>query len=127
MSLVSCKYCGKLHKRGEQCSSKPSRNRNKDYDRIYNSHRWKKLSRDIRKQHLYFCGVCGRQEGVIPRQSTQVHHITYITEDIGMAYEVDNLLPVCDTCHLVIHKENLNNKNKIEKHFKIDLEKEIEI
>ena len=129
MSLVSCKYCHKLHKRGTQCSMKPKAKvkRDKDYDKVYNSYRWKKVGGSVLKDNLYMCAICARQKGVVPRQATEVHHITYMTENIEGAYDRDNLLPLCSIHHREIHSNNLNNKNKIEKYFKINLEKEIEI
>lgn len=129
MSLVSCKYCNSIHTRGTQCSKKPKSKvkRDKDYDKIYNSYRWKKLRSGVLKDSIYMCSVCARQKGVIPRQATEVHHITYMTDDIEGAYDRANLLAICSLHHKEIHSNNLNSKEKIEEYFKINLENEIEI
>lgn len=125
ISLVSCSYCGKLHKRGTKCNSKPKVKRNKDYDKIYNSYRWQQLRDSVKKESMYFCQVCCRLEGiVVPNYSDEVHHVVPITEDISRAYDKDNLLPLCAMHHDEIHLNKLNSIKKIEEHFKINFKEE---
>ena len=126
MSYVSCQYCMRYHKRNEVCPKKPKRVDKKDYDKIYSSNRWKTLSENLRAENLNMCQVCIRLDNVIvPNVGSQVHHMTYLTDDINKEYDRDNLLVCCEEHHLIIHKNNLNSKDKIQKYFKINLEKEI--
>ena len=97
-------------------------------NKFYSSYRWQKIREQVKKDNLYQCKICMILGEAVPRYADDVHHIVPILKDWELRYEYSNLLPVCEHHHYnVIHKENLNSKLKIEKYFKIDLEKEIEI
>ncbi len=129
ISLVACGRCGKIHKRGQKCPEKKSyRNRNTEMNKFYSSYRWQKIREQVKKDNLYQCKICMLFGETVPNYADDVHHIVPILEDWELRYEYSNLLPVCEHHHYnVIHKENLNSKNKIEKYFQINLEREIEL
>lgn len=59
---------------------------------IRSSSRWKKLQR-LKIATDPICEDCNQ------RPATQVHHITPLSENIGLAFDWDNLESVCGRCH----------------------------
>lgn len=80
----------------------------KRYDSLIHCQRWRKL-RKLKLANNPFCEVC-YQRGII-EPATEVHHITPIEtyskyEDMRrLAYDYDNLMSVCHTCHRELHKK----------------------
>lgn len=101
------KYCDKHSK--EQQLSRSRRQRNSyQAQRVYNSARWERLSRDIRRQNPY-CMDCIREyeeakrlNKPLPkvRESKSVHHIQKIRESGSDAwFDRENLVALCDYHH----------------------------
>lgn len=60
---------------------------------FYSSSEWKKLKLACRKQYDYTCQMCG-----IKHKSVHVHHI--IPRRIGGPDELNNLITLCESCHV---------------------------
>ena len=57
--LVSCKYCGKVHKLGEVCKHKPKRKtKEKLYDKFRNTYAWRQKREAIKKRDFFMCRLC---------------------------------------------------------------------
>lgn len=79
--------------------------KSENYNKIIHSSKWQKLSREL-KQRYPLCQVCGE------RLSQAVHHIDNLERynynpDLMMekAFDLNNLLCVCNQCHSKLHKE----------------------
>lgn len=99
--------------------TKKKYNRNKNTEKrklrmkVYQSQKWK----DIKNAHLMqypICQICNKE------LAEDVHHIqTFLIDndiDLKKAFDSDNLLSVCKSCHGKLHskkeKHNNNNTNK---------------
>ena len=69
----------------------------------YNSNRWKAKSEHIQKRDKYKCVWCMRYGK--NRSSKVVHHIKHVDEYPELAYDDDNLVSLCLSCHNKAHPE----------------------
>ena len=82
--------------------------RNKDYQRLLNSMRWKEL-RVWKLQHNPLCEMC-QAEGYV-RAAVDIHHIKPVEsahslqEMEQLCYDPSNLMALCIPCHEKVHKE----------------------
>lgn len=82
--------------------------RNKDYQRLLNSKRWKEL-RQWKLQQNPLCELC-RAKGLV-RSAIDVHHIDpcensrTLAEMEDKCFRVSNLQSLCISCHAKIHRE----------------------
>ena len=77
--------------------------KDKEYQAVYNSPRWKKLRARIVARANGLCEVC-IGTGKISYYD-DVHHKIPIKEDISKAYDEDNLICLCRSCHIEAHKQ----------------------
>ncbi|MBM4402223.1 MAG: hypothetical protein FJ044_03200 [Candidatus Cloacimonetes bacterium] len=68
--------------------------------KIYASLKWKQIEKWIRKEQKY-CRICKSQKKLI------VHHWLSMTKFPQFACEKWNLIRICEKCHKIIHKKNL--------------------
>jgi 5-methylcytosine-specific restriction protein A len=73
----------------------------KEYQKIYNTPRWKKLRR-LKLQNNPICEKCWERGIVTPTE--EIHHIVPFIQDIEMAFDYDNLIALCVECHKEAHK-----------------------
>lgn len=100
--------------------NKPKKNYNKNRNtekrklrmKVYQSKRWN----DIKNAHLMqypVCQVCNKE------LAEDVHHIvTFLIDnsiDLDKAYNPDNLMSVCKSCHGKLHSSNIRNDKKLYK------------
>lgn len=89
--------------------------RNKDYQRLLNSRRWKEL-RVWKLQHNPLCEIC-KAEGYV-RAAVDVHHIKPVEsartlmEMEQLCFDANNLQALCIPCHVRVHKEMGKNKKQ---------------
>lgn len=82
--------------------------RNKDYQHLLNSKRWKQL-RQWKLRQNPLCEVCEREGKVC--SAVDVHHIVptetahTLVEMEHLCFNPNNLMSVCIPCHIAIHKE----------------------
>lgn len=79
--------------------------RSQTYNKIIHSTKWKKLSKELRERYP-LCQVCGE------RLTQAVHHIDNLErynndpdEMYEKAFDLNNLLCVCNECHARLHRE----------------------
>jgi 5-methylcytosine-specific restriction endonuclease McrA len=65
-------------------------------DRLYVNPRWVNLSRSLRRQHR----ICQRCNEAL---SQHVHHVVPVEQDPTRAFDLANLLVVCEPCHRALH------------------------
>ena len=82
---------------------------------IRSSDRWKKLSKMI-KSHYPVCSWCQK------KLTFEVHHIKPVSDFPDLAFNVDNLLPLCTKCHDMLHCRMRRNED-VETQIKQKLEK----
>lgn len=89
--------------------------RNKDYQHLLNSKRWKQL-RAWKLQQNPLCELC-QEEGFV-RSAIDVHHKTPVEsaktrmEMEALCFNPSNLQALCIPCHVQVHKEMGKNKKK---------------
>ena len=107
MGIIRCSYCGEVHLRSEVCEakrrkrsrSKANSRYDKQYGWIYRTNRWE-FCKDIVMTTQVKCQRCGKI-------GEQIHHIIPLSKDISRAYDLTNLMLVCQECHSYIHRNNL--------------------
>lgn len=82
--------------------------RNKDTQSFYNNKAWKCLAKDIKQTYNGLCMCClGMSTDSMTANNIKpariVHHIIPLSDNKDLGLRYDNLIPVCDRCHKVIH------------------------
>ncbi|SFC14802.1 hypothetical protein [Clostridium uliginosum] len=111
MGKVSCSVCGRIHERNYICNAKKQRQLDKskrDRERldskIYSTSRWRKLRNNVIEDYnnidLFAYYIESRVE-----VAQTVHHIIEVMENIDLAYDTDNLIPLSNYTHRrIVHK-----------------------
>ena len=91
--------------------------RNKDYQRLLNSKRWKQL-RQWKLRHDPLCELC-RAKGLVV-SAIDVHHIDPCEDARSLAemeekcFRVSNLQSLCIPCHIKVHQDmRTHSKEKV--------------
>lgn len=82
----------------DRCSKCQKQTAKKTADRGYDN-RWRTLSERYRA-NWPLCQVCEANERIVP--ASQVHHIVKVTDAPELRLDPDNLLSVCEKCHVWI-------------------------
>ncbi|MFR5267195.1 HNH endonuclease [Clostridium sp.] len=82
----------------------------KEYQAIYVSPRWKKVRRVALNRANGLCEVCIKKGRIV--HCDEVHHIVPIKDDIKKAYDINNLVCLCRSCHREAHNELDRQKEK---------------
>lgn len=99
--LISCPKCGKIHKEGE-CTKKAEVYGRKNQTRKYRTdRRWHYARKQALERDLYCCRMC-LADGRIERERLEVHHIIPLYKDASMAYDIDNLITLCNYHHRMV-------------------------
>lgn len=100
------RYCSTCQPIAEKQTEESKARSNRYYDadirdkrstRFYNSKPWKLLSQTILQRDEYRCKECGEI-------ATEVHHKIPIKQDWTKRFDINNLMPVCASCHKKIEK-----------------------
>lgn len=110
--LKSCAYCGGIHKRGQQCPSKPATIKNATYiDRFRWSRAWKNKRAHIAERDKHLCQVCLRNLYNTQIQynfsDLEVHHIDSIGDAWDKRLDDDNLISLCRDHHELAEKGSI--------------------
>ena len=73
-----------------------------DLRRAYRLRRWTMLARAIKDRDGWRCTMCGRAARL------EVHHVVSPLHGGGM-WDEDNLRTLCLTCHLELHRKQLED------------------
>lgn len=127
--LKSCPYCGRIHKKGEQCPyKKPVDYVKKDmYYDFRNSSRWQYKRDEIKDRDLYLCQACllnltGTKKR-LNGEELEVHHIEKLRDKFDKRLDNENLITLCKYHHKLadmgqidaelLKKIALSNEHKI--------------
>lgn len=119
MIMKFCPRCNKLHPVDQPCPNgcyskerlkEKRKEQNKFYDQnnrknkdIYHSKQWLNLRKECLNKFDYICiYTLMKYKKVLP--ATLVHHIIEVEENKTQAFELTNLIPVCDLAHREIHR-----------------------
>ena len=91
-------------------------------NKFYSSQAWQTIRLSVLVKARYKCYVA-EQLGEVA-VANHVHHIEFIGEAWEKRLDIDNLIPISSHYHKLIHKLNINSKEKLDK-FIEDLKKEI--
>lgn len=92
-------------------------------NKFYSSRAWQTMRLSVLVKARYKCYVA-EQLGEIA-VANHVHHIEYVGEAWDRRLDIDNLIPISDHYHKLLHKLNINSKEKLNK-FIEDLKREKE-
>lgn len=101
-----CARCGEVHERGQRCPlrvKQSNQRHNSGYDAPeYRRNRQRALTRTAGK-----CARCGRtiadrHNGKWLMREGGVHHVRHLED--GGGHNARNLVPLCDECHLFMHR-----------------------
>lgn len=121
MTMATCFHCYITHLwlvlngNGNKQPKQRVMSRNKDYQRLLNSKRWKEL-RAWKLQQNPLCEMC-QAEGYV-RAAVDVHHIIPVEsahtlqEMEQLAFDPSNLKALCIPCHVKTHKDMGKNKKE---------------
>ncbi len=87
-----CGDCQRLYSKTQQSRLYNRVKRNKKTDKFYHSKEWKNLSKYVLMKANYICADCG---GL----ATEVHHEKNVSDNWEKRLDVDNLIPLCTSCH----------------------------
>lgn len=131
-----CRYCMEtVDMRNHLCPSKPKpkvnykakRENQSDKtareNKFYSSRAWQTMRLSVLVKARYKCYVAEKLGEIAV--GDHVHHIEYIGEAWEKRMDIDNLIPISAHYHKLLHKLNINSKEKLEK-FIEDLKREKE-
>lgn len=120
MPLVKiCPRCGKIIDRELKYCKECTSRINKDYNRykrdmetqkIYNSKEWEISKSKAEDRDMGLCISCYHNKTI--KYSQLVHHIIELKDDLSKAFDLNNLICLCESCHQKIHKV-YKTKNKV--------------
>lgn len=97
--LKACGYCGRIHKMGETCPTKPTRHYKKTTtDKLRNTSRWQHKRNQIKADAHHMCEVCA-DHGIITTTGLEIHHIIKLNDNPNLLTEDDNLVCLCVPHH----------------------------
>lgn len=126
MAWKFCRFCGEtVDMNNHKCIMKPKPK--VDYkmkkanqsdstsreNKFYSSGAWQSMRLSILIKAKYKCYIAERLGEVAV--ASAVHHIEYIGEVWDKRLDVNNLIPISSHYHTLIHKLNINSKEKLEK------------
>ena len=98
----SCPYCGRTHRRGEECPKKPRRDYKADTEtearRLRHSWAWARTAKAIKRRDGGVCLVC-LARGAAQTSDLEVHHIVPVKDDPDRLLDESNLITLCAACH----------------------------
>jgi len=105
-------YCGKhthLEREKDRRYDEVRNREDREYRKIYQSTRWRKLRKQILLRDDYLCQNC--LNNGIYKHADVVDHIVELRDDITKAFDINNLQSLCHSCHnekTILEKEKRN-------------------
>lgn len=104
--MKTCKHCGIVpmnHKCNKARQHKERLRSNKEDRLIYKTNRWQGTRSEVLEEYKNICLWSYFIDGRIILANT-VHHITPILDDDTKAFEHDNLIPLNEVMHGLVHR-----------------------
>lgn len=96
-------YCLKCEEKIKKSRKKNLSEKVEVADKFTKTATWKSLRREIIRRDNNCCVLCFVR-GKIEYRQLQVHHIIKRVDNLELAYEPNNLVTVCRTCHEEVEK-----------------------
>jgi len=117
--LKSCSYCGGIHDRKYQCSSKPKRKKKVTHvDKFRWTKAWQNKREHIKSRDKHLCQICIRElyNTVTKYNFTniEVHHIVPVNEDWEKRLDDDYLISLCSTHHHMAERGQISGDELID-------------
>jgi 5-methylcytosine-specific restriction enzyme A len=93
--------------------------RDQEAKAFYNSKAWKVCRDLVLKRDDFICVKCFEKN--VMRKADVVHHIVHFKNDPSLAFDLDNLISLCNSCHNKEHPEKGQKQEKPEKQKKRNL------
>lgn len=100
--LVSCTRCGRIHEENRCTMPNMVYGRKQQTSKYRADRRWHYARRQALDRDLYCCRMCLDMDNYIERENLEVHHIIPIYKNHDMAYEVNNLITLCNRHHRLV-------------------------
>ena len=75
--------------------------RNKDHDAVYTDTRWSKVKPLVHIRDNDWCRLCFRNKAL--KNLQMVHYIIEPEINMSLAYDPNNLISLCESCHQKVH------------------------
>ena len=96
----------------------PDTERRRERHEIYDTQRWRRL-RDCKFADQPICEIC-LQKGIITPADEIHHRVSFMSVPAGsertaLAFDYDNLMSLCRSCHQQLHSERDGGRNFTQK------------
>lgn len=96
-------YCSKCEEKVKKQRKQYTTERVKEADKYTKTATWQSLRKEIIIRDKGCCVLC-LLRGKIEYRQLQVHHIVKRVDNLSLAYDRDNLVTLCRTCHEEVEK-----------------------
>lgn len=94
--------------------SKHNKNRDTDkdpkYAKFYSSTAWKRFREIAFSKHGIYCHECLKKNRYVVADT--IHHKVEVRVDFSKRFDIDNVIPVCSSCHNKIHEDIKSGSTK---------------
>lgn len=114
MEKKICRRCGKTLNKNEICDCRKKYDtayKHKRANPIYHTKAWLLVSKTAKQREQGICLMCWFESRF--RTCSLVHHIVEVGVDITKAFDLLNLICLCNKCHAKVHAEY--NKGETER------------
>lgn len=105
-------YCDKCYKRFKEYRKKYTTEQNKKADKLLDRKIWKEVRRKVLFRDKGCCVLCLKRN-IVEYRGLQVHHIVKRVDDATLAYDMNNLVTLCRTCHEEVEKLSVSDQKKL--------------
>ncbi|OLS02892.1 HNH endonuclease [Tissierella creatinophila DSM 6911] len=103
--LKSCIECEELYSKDNRAkhSLYNRYQRDEGIQKIYNNKQWTIVKQRAEFRDNNLCILCLSNKTI--KSSQAVHHIIELKEDISKAFDLNNLICLCESCHQSVHNK----------------------
>lgn len=99
---TTCKHCGIVDK-PHKCPHITKANNSREDKKIYKDKRYRKVRGEVLKNHKYKC-LWSLYIGSKVKAANDTHHIEEVLDHEELAFEYDNLIPLTQSNHEIVHE-----------------------
>lgn len=83
------------------------------YEKFYKGSRWRNFRKTVFIEKGVYCTECLKESRYTVADT--IHHVIEVRTDFEKRYDMNNVTPVCNSCHNKIHSNIKGARNKKEK------------
>lgn len=110
---ISCRYCGIVDKPHICTRRKRTRDRTRKDNKVYDSKEYRKARKKVLETYNGICLWSLYVDGQIVKADV-THHIVEVLDDITKGKSYDNLIPLSNKSHDIVHRLYKINKEAIQ-------------